>query len=122
MKKTIILIACTLFFSLTSFAHTRDFQTAKLVDVTYDDVLHGGSSQRHPIYKINLDDMLYSAEGDKVKHNADPAHGLVVVDEVRVAIEGDRLYLRRADGKYIKANIVKRQRAEGFLGRWFSKK
>ncbi len=121
MKKFSI-IACALLFSLASFAHTRDFQTAKLVDVGYDDVMHSGSSQRHPIYKVKLGDVIYSAEGDKVKHNADPAHGLVVGDDVRVAIEGDRLYLRRADGKDIKANIVKRQRAEGFFGKWFSKK
>ncbi len=121
MKKTAIFI-CTLFLSLVSFAHTRDFQTAKLVDVGYDDVMHSGSSQRHPIYKVKLGDVIYSAEGDKVKHNADPAHGLVVGDDVRVAIEDDRLYLRRPDGKDIKTAIVKRQRAEGFFGKWFSKK
>ncbi len=118
----VAVITCALFFSLGTFANTRDFQTGKLVDVGYDDVLHSGSSQRHAVYKVRLGDVIYSAEGSKVKHNADPAHGLVVGDDVRVAIEGDRLFLRRPDGKDIKTTIVKRQRAEGFFGKWFSKK
>jgi len=108
--------------STVTFARTRDFQTAKLVDVSYDDVMHSGSSQRHPIYQVRLGDVIYSAEGDKQKHTADPGHGLVVGDDVRVAIEGDRLYLRRPDGKDIKTTIVKREKAPGFFSRLFSKK
>jgi hypothetical protein len=107
--------------SISAFAHDRDFQTGKLIDVGYNDLLHGGSSQRRALYQVRLGDVIYSAEGDKVKHNADPAHGLIVGDRVRVAIEGDRLFLRRPDGKDIKATIIKRQRAEGFFGRLFSR-
>ena len=116
------IVLCTLVLSVASFASARDFQTGKLVDVGCDDVLHGGSSQRHAVYHIRLGDMIYSAEGDKLKHNADPAHGLVVGDDVRVAVEGDHLFLRRPDGKDIKTTIVKRERAQGFFAKLFSRK
>src|SRR5207245_1095045 len=100
-----------------------DYQTGKLVDVAYDDVLHSGSSQRHAVYQVRLGDVIYSAEGDKLKgHKGDPAHGLIVGDEVRVAIDGDHLFLRRPDGKDLKTTIVKRERAPGFFERLFSKK
>lgn len=113
MKKSLALLLFALTLSLTAFASNRDYQTGKLVDVNYDDLMHGGSSQRHAIYQVRLDDMIYFAESGKLKgHAADPAHGLVVGDHVRVAVEGDHLFLRRADGKDIKAIIIKRQRAE----------
>ena len=115
----VAIIFCTLMISVASFAHTRDFQTAKLVDVSYDNVMHSGSSQRHAVYQVRLGGVIYSAEGSKLHHQSDPAHGLVVGDEVRVAIEGDQMFLRRPDGKDIKATIVKRQRQEGLLARWF---
>ncbi len=118
----VALLLGMLVISLVSLARTRDFQTAKLVDVSYDDVMHSGSSQRHPVYQVRLGDLIYSAEGDKLKHAADPAHGLLVGDDVRVAIEGDRLYLRRPDGKDIKTTIVKREKAQGFFSRLFSRK
>jgi len=118
----VAIVICMVAFSIASFAGNRDFQTGKLVDVGYDDVLHSGSSKRHAVYRVRLGDVIYSAEGDKLKHNADPAHGLVVGDDVRIAIEGDRLYLRRPDGKDIKTTIVKRERAQGFFSRLFSKK
>ncbi len=122
MKKTCLaLLLCALTFSLTAFASNRDYQTGKLVDVNYDDLLHSGSSQRHAIYQVRLDDVIYYAESGKLKARAaDPAHGLIVGDHVRVAVEGDRLYLRRADGKDIKATIIKRQRVEHLVPRsWF---
>ena len=115
-------VFCAFAFSAASFAATLDFQTGKLVDVGYDDVMHKGSSQRHAVYQVRLGDVIYYAEGSKLHHEADPGHGLIVGDEVRVAIEGDRMMLRRPDGKDIKATIVKRQRAEGLLARWFGKK
>ena len=115
MKQFLALLLFAMTLSFTSFASNRDYQTAKLVDVNYDDLLHGGSSQRHAIYQVRLDDMIYYAESGKLKgHAADASHGLVVGDHVRVAVEGDRLYLRRPDGKDIKATIIKRQRAERF--------
>ena len=121
VRKAAILF-CMLAFSFGGFASTRDYQTGKLLDVGYDDILHSGSSQRHALYQVRLGDVIYSAEGDKLKHKADPGHGLVVGDDVRVAVEGDRLYLRRPDGKDIKATIVKRERAQGLFGRLFSKR
>jgi len=126
MKNTrtwqVAIVFCTLVFSTFAVANTRDYQDGKLVDVAYDDVLHSGSSQRHALYQVRLGDVIYSAEGDKVKSKNDPAHGLIVGDNVRVALDGDHMYLRRPDGKDIKTVIVKRERAQGFFSRLFSKK
>lgn len=116
----VVIVLCTLAFSLFSLASTRDYQTGKLMDVGYDDALHNSSGKHHAIYQVRLGDVIYSAEGDKVKDNVDPAHGLVVGDSVRVAVEGEHMFLRRPDGKDIKATIVKRERAQGFFGRLFS--
>jgi hypothetical protein len=118
----VAIVFCTLVFTAVAVANTRDYQDGKLVDVSYDNVLHSGSSQRHALYQVRLGDVIYSAEGDKVKSKNDPAHGLIVGDNVRVALDGDHMYLRRPDGKDIKTVIVKRERAQGFFSRLFSKK
>jgi hypothetical protein len=120
-SRTVAVVFCLLALSVASFARDRDFQTAKLVNVSYDEVLRSGSSQRHAVYKVRLEATIYSAEGSKMHHPTDPGHGLVIGDQVRVAIEGEHMFLRRPDGKDIKATIVKRQREEGLLARWFGK-
>jgi hypothetical protein len=126
MKNTrgwqVAIVFCALLLSAVAVANTRDYQDGKLVDVSYDNVLHSGSSQRHALYEVRLGDVIYSAEGDKVKSKNDPAHGLIVGDNVRVALDGNHMYLRRPDGKDIKTVIVKRERAQGFFSRLFSKK
>ncbi|HLH06680.1 MAG TPA: VWA domain-containing protein [Terriglobales bacterium] len=66
-------------------------------------------------------DLTYSAESGKLHGNHDPAHGLIVGDPVRVAVEGEHLFLRTSDGKVIKATVIKRQRSEGILARWFGR-
>jgi thiamine monophosphate kinase len=99
--------------ALTTARTAHEFHTGKLVDVATDERLVGGTTVAHAVFQVQVGDIAYFARGEHVRrHGGDPAHGLVVGDQVQVAIDGDNLILKRPDGKEIKAKIVRRQRAE----------
>jgi hypothetical protein len=91
----------------------HQFQTGKLLDVGSDERAVEGTTIIHAVYQVQVGDLIYFARGERVRrHSGDPAHGLVVGDPVKVAIDGEDLILQRPDGKEIKAKIVRRQRAD----------
>ena len=91
----------------------QGFQTAKLLDVSYDERLDEGTTYRYAIYQVQVGDVVYFGRGERLRyHSGDPGHGLIVGDPVQAAIDGDNLILQRPDGKEIKTKIIKRQRPE----------
>ncbi len=97
--------------SLIASTHTQ-YQSGKLLDVSDDERLDEGTTMRWAVYKVQVGDIVYTARGERLRHHSgDAGHGLVVGDEVQVAVEDDKIFLKRPDGKEIKAKIVKRTRA-----------
>ncbi len=90
----------------------KDFQTGTLVDITADQQVKKGNSTEYAIYQVQIGDLVYFGRGEKQqKHPGDAGQGLIVGDPVQAAIDGKDMILQRPDGKEIKTQIVKRQRA-----------
>jgi hypothetical protein len=89
------------------------FQTGKLLDISSDERVIDGTEYKRAVYQVQIGDLVYFGRGERItKNTADPGHGLIVGDPVRVAVDGDNLILQRPDGKQIKTKIIKRVRAE----------
>jgi co-chaperonin GroES (HSP10) len=113
-----VLLRVTVGFSLLLCAvslcagKNKEFQTGKLVDISSDEKLNKGTSVGYAVYQVQIGDIVYFGQGEKLpKHPADAGHGLVVGDPVQAAVDGKDLILQRPDGKEIKTKIIKRQRA-----------
>ncbi len=90
-----------------------DFQTGKLLDISSEERVVEGTEYNRAIYQVQIADLIYFSRGERItKHSGDPGHGLIVGDPVKVAINGDKLILKRPDGKQITTTIIKRVRAE----------
>jgi hypothetical protein len=105
-------------------AAKHDFQTGKLLDVTTDTKLVDGSSIRHAIFVVQVDDLIYTARGDRlgrvnaslitmaITHSGDNGQDLIVGDPVEVSLHGDDLIIRKPNGKELKTKIIKRARTQ----------
>jgi len=114
LRHRVLAVLCvTGITALALASKPHEFQNGKLLEVGSDERLVEGTTVVHAIYQVQVADVVYFARGERVsRHGGDPAHGLVIGDQVQVAIDGDSLILKRPDGKEIKAKIVRRQRAE----------
>lgn len=104
-------------------APKHDFQPAKLLDVATDTKLVDGTSVRHAIFVIQIDDVIYTTRGDRlgriknslltmaITTSGDDGHDLIVGDPVQVFLHGDDLLIRKPNGKELKTKIVKKTRA-----------
>ena len=105
-------IACCLALSIASSARgTHNFQAAKLVDMTTDDRLAGGTTHKSAIYVVQVGEIVYTLRGGRVSPNdKDYAKGLIVGDPVQVRVEGENVILLRPGGKDLKTSVVMREK------------
>lgn len=99
----------------SSMAYARDhsFQTGKLVNVTIDERVASGESDRRAIFIVQLGDIVYTLRGDRVKSKTkDYAKGLIIGDPVQVSLKGEDVILMKPDGKNFKTTILKRERIQ----------
>ena len=110
-----ILIALVLTAATACFGReAHDFQNGKLIDITTDERLDLGTSERWPIFTVQIADIVYTARGGRLRQrrSGDPGHGIIVGDPVRVAVEGEQLILIAPGGKELKTKIIKRTRSK----------
>ncbi len=105
-------------------AAKHDFQTGKLLDITADTKLVDGTSIRHAIFVVQIDDLIYTARGDRlgrvkaslitmaITRSGDNGQELIVGDPVQVSLDGDELIIRKPNGKELKTKVIKRARAQ----------
>jgi hypothetical protein len=124
-RKELVPVALALTLIIASpGAPKRDFQTAKLIDVTTDAKLVSGTSIRHAIFVVRIDELVYTTRGDRlgrvtnslitmaITTSGDDGHDLIVGDPVQVSLHGDYLVIRKPNGKELKTRIIKRERAQ----------
>jgi hypothetical protein len=92
---------------------SRVYTTGRLLDATTDERLKEGTSLRRAIYTVQVGDIVYTLQGEKVgTKTKDITKGLVVGDPVEASVDGEHVYLHTAGGKQIKTDIMKRARAQ----------
>ena len=114
VRKILLMVALTLTLATIFLgAPKRNFQTGKLVDVTEDESVKKGTSYRWPIFTVQIGDLVYTAQGERIHRSGDLGQGLIVGDTVQVALDAkEDLILLKPGGKEIKAKIIKRARAQ----------
>ena len=112
MRKVLVRLALTFIFAAAFLGATKhNFQVGKLVSVTDQEELYNGTSFRRAIFTARIGDLLYTAKGGLIHpHSGDIGQGLIVGDDVQVAVEGEDLIFLRPDGKELKTKIIKRER------------
>lgn len=118
-----IFLVAFLLVSSFAFAKDHEWQDGKLVqaDVRQEEVAGGmvGTSSlsvpsTYAYFLVEVGEVVYTVRGERVGHNAgDIAKGLVVGDDVRVSIEGKKLYLLLPSGKGLSTDILTRERLPG---------
>jgi hypothetical protein len=106
---------------LASLASAADFQTAKILDVQpYTE--HGAPivapNNGHPVLidtsdsmftlTVAIGDMGYSANYRSGRHFK--SSEVIVGDSIEACIDGDKLIIKRPDGKEVRAKITRRAR------------
>jgi hypothetical protein len=125
MRKVLLMVALGLTLATTFLGATkRDFRTGKLLDVSTETKLVDGSSYRWAIFVVQIDDLIYTARGDRlgrvhdsllslaITRSGDNGRELIVGDPVEVSLRGDDLIIRKPNGKELKTKIIKRARAQ----------
>jgi hypothetical protein len=123
--RKVLLIAWPLALTTLCFAAAKqEFKTGKLLDVTTETKLVDGSSYRWAVFVVQVDDLIYTAKGDRlgrvhdslltlaITKSGDNGRELVVGDPVEVSLRGDHLVIRKPNGKELKTKIIKRARAQ----------
>lgn len=112
MRKLWLIVAFCL-TAIVASATKHEFQTGKLVNVSDDERLYRGTTDRWAVFTVQVDDIIYTARGQSMRRRTgDPGKGLIVGDPVKVAIDKDELILLNPDGKEMKMKITKRARAQ----------
>jgi hypothetical protein len=95
-------------------ASTHDFQQGKLIEISTDERLDLGTSERWPIFTVQIADVVYTTRGGRLRQrrSGDPGHGMIVGDPVQVVVEGEQLIFLAPGGKELKTRIIKRTRAQ----------
>lgn len=92
-----------------SFAGSHvDFQSGRLLSVDKDERLYEGTSVRWAEYEWGH--IVYPARGERLRRRTSPGRGLIIGDEVQIAVDRDKLIIKRPDGKQTKARTMKRER------------
>lgn len=126
MDRVLLTLALALALVATAClgASKREFRTGKLIDVTTDSNLVEGTSVRHAVFVVQVDDLIYTTRGDRlgrvkssliamaVTRSGDNGQDLIVGDPVEVSIHGDDLIIRKPNGKDLRTKIIKRARAQ----------
>ena len=106
-------LALTLATILGAASKQRDFKTAKLLDIGSSDRVAGGSVYRSALFTVQIEDIVYTARGDRIRRGSgDVGKGMIVGDPVQVAIDGDHLIFLLPNGKEMETTITKRTRAQ----------
>jgi hypothetical protein len=111
--RSLVLILCTALAAAPAFARNHLYTSGRLLDATTDERLDKGTSFRRAIYTVQLGDIVYTLQGEKVKPNTkDITKGMIVGDPVDASVDGEHVYLHTPSGKDIKTDIMKRARAQ----------
>ncbi len=115
MKKPQLLSGLILLTLLATVcvAHTRDWKTARVINVSENDVswvLSGQTNIMH--YTLETDDMVYFLDfkykpGER-KNGKAPDIGINVV--TKIAVEGSHAYVLDPNGKEMKLHVVKKNK------------
>jgi len=105
------LLLLTMMVATASLAKTREWTTARVVDVSETDVsgeVRGEKNTTH--YTIETDDMLYFVDYSYKpgKHSDSRAPDIAVNVLTKIAIEGKHAYILDVTGREVKLHIVKR--------------
>ena len=87
------------------------FQTGKLLGVSIEETVVGGTSIRQALFTVQIGDLVITARGERVRRTGDIGQGLIIGDAVQVALDGGDMILLKPDGKEMKTTIFKRERA-----------
>jgi hypothetical protein len=115
MRKLFAVVLLGFCFVLpVAYAGGHNFQTGRLIQVTTDERLHEGTTLRRAIFTVQIGDIVYTLQGYRAvpPKARDYAEGLIVGDPVQASVEGERVVLRRPNGKDFKTSILKRERAQ----------
>ncbi len=125
MSKPLFGLALMLALAAISFSASKhEFRTGKLLDVTTDTKLVDGTSMRHAVFVVQIDDVIYTTRGDRlgrvkaslitmaITKPGDSGQDLIVGDPVEVYLHGDDLIIRKPSGKELKTKVIKRVRAQ----------
>ncbi len=97
----------------TGLAKDHAYTQGTLLDATVDERLHEGSTLARAIYVVQIADVVYTVQGERVSaRTKDYTKGLIVGDPVEASVEGEHVFLRTPNGKDIKTNVLKRARAQ----------
>ncbi|MDP9112709.1 MAG: hypothetical protein M3O20_03395 [Acidobacteriota bacterium] len=110
--RTAFRIAWTLSLAtFTAGAAKHDFKPGRLMEVTADERIDEGTSERWAIFRVQVADLMYTARAGRIRlHSGDMAQDLIVGDPVQVAVDGETLVLLKPDGKELRMRIIKRAR------------
>ncbi len=114
MFRILIRLALVLTVATACFSRSaHDFQRGKLLDISTDERIELGTSERWPIFTVQIADVVYTARGGRChqRRSGDPGPGIIVGDPVRAAVEGEQLILLAPGDKELKTKIIKRTRA-----------
>jgi hypothetical protein len=112
VRKLWLIVALCL-MAVVANAANNEFQTGRLIDIADDERLREGTTVRWAVFTVQVDDIVYTARGRRIRRRTgDPGKGLVVGDQVKVAVDKDELILLNLDGKEMKMKITKRARAQ----------
>jgi hypothetical protein len=111
-----------LFLSLSAFAKDHLWQEGKLLSVANQNDMGIGTAigtsallfqTGHAVFLVQISDIVYTVRGEKTNHRTkDYSKGLIVGDQVKAAIEGNKLILLLPDGKNLDTSILTRERVK----------
>ncbi len=113
MKKYTALIL--LLLAIACFAKTREWKSAKVIDVSATDVhkaLGGATHIMH--YTVETDDVVYLLDY-ACKHDINRAPDVTASAITKIAIDGNHAYILDTAGKELKMRIVKQTKKKPSL-------
>jgi hypothetical protein len=82
-KKYLCICVLLLATSALNASSPREYQKGRLLELTHDEEILQGTSVKHAVFRVQIADVIYIARGARMgPKSGDPAHGLVVGDNV----------------------------------------
>ncbi len=108
-----LLLAFTLLAPMVAVAKDHTYVPAKLVDISSSERLNEGTTLRRAIYRVQLDGIVYTLEGNRIRrHGKNESSEFTVGDAIQVSLEGEHIFIKTPDGKDTKTTVVKRERIQ----------
>lgn len=105
------ILAILLLLCSTAFGAAREYQDGKLERIYQQDVTQMHIMESTSMFTIRIGDLIYEGKGPRIrKYTKDYAHGLIVGDPVKAAVEGDHIYVKTPKGDDLKLGLLMRAR------------